>query len=64
MLIPVQKFFSSLAEKCCNRCGQSIQEQADCYQTICNACGDAYFYSLNSKESRREGVPDISMPRL
>lgn len=49
MLIPVQTFFNSLPEKSCNRCGQSIEEQADCYQNICNSCGDAYFYSLNNQ---------------
>ncbi len=40
-MIPVVEFFENLPEKYCARCGSVIQEQADCYNTVCHECADA-----------------------
>lgn len=46
MLIPVNQFFSTLPEKHCQECGLSMEEMADCYQTVCDRCDDVLFYNV------------------
>ncbi|MFC0523530.1 protein YhfH [Pontibacillus salicampi] len=34
------EFFKNLPDKKCSKCGNTIQEQADCYGNLCEECDD------------------------
>ncbi|WP_010093682.1 protein YhfH [Ornithinibacillus scapharcae] len=37
-MLNVLEFFRNLPKKKCQKCGQDILEQADCYINICEEC--------------------------
>jgi hypothetical protein len=47
MITPMTNFFQMLAPKHCATCDQEIEEMADCYMTICNACKGTVYYPLS-----------------
>ncbi|MBP1933602.1 protein YhfH [Ammoniphilus resinae] len=49
MLIPINEFFRTLPQKCCAKCGEVVEEQADCYTTICENCHDFVTYPIGQK---------------
>jgi len=46
MLMKSTLFLETLGPKCCNRCGEAIEELADCYPNTCFKCNDGSFYSI------------------
>ncbi|GLI10050.1 MULTISPECIES: protein YhfH [Paenibacillus] len=41
------KFYEQLPAKCCSRCGETVEELADCYHTECYKCSETVFYPLS-----------------
>ncbi|MDF2650379.1 MAG: YhfH-like protein [Paenibacillus sp.] len=44
MLIPAKDFFDNLPSKQCNKCGTAMEEQTECYETVCSNCQDTNLY--------------------
>ncbi|MFK7691815.1 protein YhfH [Paenibacillus sp. HJGM_3] len=40
MLIPAKDFFDNLPVKMCSKCGSALEEQSECYETMCSECQD------------------------
>lgn len=40
------EFFRNLPNKCCSKCGNVMEEQADCYTIICEECNDFQHYNI------------------
>lgn len=38
MLLSIIEFFQSLPAKHCSKCGEEIEEQAECYGNVCYKC--------------------------
>ncbi|WP_338044687.1 protein YhfH [Paenibacillus periandrae] len=47
MLVNSSTFYESLPDKCCSKCGEKLEELADCYYTVCYACTETTFYPLS-----------------
>ena len=43
------QFFSVLPEKHCHSCGKVIEEQADCYTSVCPDCEDTPYYPISNE---------------
>lgn len=37
-MVDVLDFFKNLPKKKCQKCGNEIDEKADCYSNLCDAC--------------------------
>lgn len=46
MIRSSSEFFRNLPGKCCSKCGNTIEEQADCYINICEECNDFQHYNI------------------
>lgn len=44
MLIPAKDFFDNLPVKMCCKCGGVMEEQTECYETICLDCQDSTMF--------------------
>ncbi|WP_127579304.1 protein YhfH [Paenibacillus koleovorans] len=53
MLIPAKDFFDNLPVKQCDKCGNPLEEQNECYVTQCPDCQDSSLYS-SFPTSRRD----------
>lgn len=38
MILSIIEFFNKLPAKQCHKCGNKIEEQAECYGNICHKC--------------------------
>ncbi|WP_284643597.1 protein YhfH [Paenibacillus silviterrae] len=47
MLKKTSDFYASLPAKCCDRCGDVLEEMADCYRCTCTKCTGETFYPLS-----------------
>ncbi|TVY10254.1 protein YhfH [Paenibacillus cremeus] len=47
MLMRTTEFYESLPLKCCDACGETMEEMADCYSSTCNKCRGLTFYPLS-----------------
>ncbi|MDF2814556.1 MAG: YhfH-like protein [Paenibacillus sp.] len=46
MLIPAKEFFENLPTKQCTKCGSAMEEQTECYETLCSDCQDNTLYQV------------------
>lgn len=52
MLIPAKDFFENLPVKMCCKCGCAMEEQTECYETLCSDCQDnSIFKSFTNEQS-------------
>lgn len=47
MLMNSLVFYESLPDRCCSKCGEKMEEMADCYQNVCDGCSEKTFYPLS-----------------
>ncbi|RXT07845.1 protein YhfH [Ammoniphilus sp. CFH 90114] len=47
MIQSTTEFFRMLPSKCCTKCGNKINEQADCYTVTCEDCNDFQHYAIH-----------------
>lgn len=52
MLIDVLEFFRNLPKKSCKECGFTINEQSECYTTVCESCLRAEYEKSTVKETK------------
>ncbi|WP_237763082.1 protein YhfH [Paenibacillus sp. A3] len=41
------EFYDTLPSKCCDTCGEPLEEMADCYTSTCTQCKGQTFYPLS-----------------
>lgn len=47
MLSKPSEFYSTLPQKVCDTCGETLEELADCYSSTCPKCKGDTFYPLS-----------------
>ncbi|MCM3269907.1 protein YhfH [Paenibacillus elgii] len=47
MLTRTTEFYETLPSKCCDTCGEPLEEMADCYTSTCTKCKGHTFYPLS-----------------
>ncbi|MFC6231780.1 protein YhfH [Paenibacillus allorhizosphaerae] len=55
-------FYESLPPRCCDTCGEPMEELADCYICTCTACQGITFYPLSPAVSYTPGSPPTAGP--
>jgi hypothetical protein len=57
MLRKPTEFYASLPPKCCDHCGDAMEEMADCYSNTCTKCKGTTFYPLSPIHSSPTVTP-------
>ncbi|WP_127606368.1 protein YhfH [Paenibacillus sp.] len=47
MMMKSTRFLETLEPKCCEKCGQSVEQLADCHTNVCFQCNESNFYPLS-----------------
>ncbi|WP_246627514.1 protein YhfH [Paenibacillus solanacearum] len=55
-------FYDSLPPRCCDTCGELMEELADCYVCTCTTCRGVTFYSLSPAVQREPASAPAAGP--